>query len=85
MDTRFYPITPEDFRTLILPLIEGNYMWKGRPPSISHYEVFWDYFIHSACAPGTPWRDFTIMLRQVTADYTFALSAAANAEFGGIS
>jgi len=53
--TRFYPIAPEDFGTLILPLIEGNYMWKGRPPSISHYEVF--CAILYILRTGTPWRD----------------------------
>jgi len=33
MDKRLYPITPDFFRETILPLIEGSYVWKGRPPT----------------------------------------------------
>jgi transposase len=40
MDKRLYSVTPEVFRQMILPLIEGSYIWKGRPPCISHYQVF---------------------------------------------
>ncbi len=55
MDTRLYPITPEFFRLTILPLIEGNYIWKGRPPKIEHYQVFCAilYVLRTGC----PWRD----------------------------
>lgn len=40
MDTGLYPLSPEYFRLRILPVIESNYIWKGRPPTISHYQVF---------------------------------------------
>lgn len=55
MDERLYPVTPELFRQTILPLIEGNYIWKGRPPKVSHYQVFCAilYVLRTGC----PWRD----------------------------
>ena len=55
MDTRFFPITPEFFDKEIKPLIEGSYIWKGRPPKISHYHVFCAilYVLRTGC----PWRD----------------------------
>jgi hypothetical protein len=37
---RLFPITEEVFNQNILPVIEGNYIWKGRPPKISHYRAF---------------------------------------------
>ena len=40
MDSRLYPVEPEFFRQVISPLIEGSYIWKGRPPKIGHYAVF---------------------------------------------
>ena len=40
MDKRLFPVTPEFFHQTILPLIEDSYIWKGRPPKISHYHVF---------------------------------------------
>jgi transposase len=55
MDSRLYPISPEFFNATILPLIEGSYIWKGRPPSISHYQVF--CAILYILRTGTPWRD----------------------------
>jgi transposase len=55
MDTRLYPISPEFFNQTILPLIEGSYIWKGRPPSISHYQVF--CAILYVLRTGVPWRD----------------------------
>jgi transposase len=55
MDTRLYPISPEFFNATILPLIAGNYIWKGRPPRISPYQVF--CAILSILRTGTPWRD----------------------------
>jgi transposase len=55
MDTRLYPISPEFFNATILPLIEGNYIGKGRPPRISHYQVF--CAILYILRTGTPWRD----------------------------
>lgn len=55
MDKRLYPVTPEFFRQTILPLIEGSYIWKGRPPKIGHYQVFCAilYVLRTGC----PWRD----------------------------
>jgi transposase len=55
MDKRLYPITLSTFNKLILPIIEGNYIWKGRPPIISHYRVFCGilYILRT----GIPWRD----------------------------
>lgn len=55
MNTRLYPVTPEFFGQTILPLIEGSYIWKGRPPKISHYQVFCAilYVLRTGC----PWRD----------------------------
>jgi transposase len=55
MDTRLYPVTPEFFRLTILPLIEGRYIWKGRPPKISHYQTF--CAILYVLRTGVPWRD----------------------------
>jgi transposase len=55
MDKRMYPATPEFFRQTILPLIEGSYIWKGRPPRISHYQVF--CAILYVLRVGCPWRD----------------------------
>jgi hypothetical protein len=54
MDQRLYPITPEFFAHTILPLIEGNYIWKGRPPVISHYQVFCAilYVLRTGCPHG---------------------------------
>jgi transposase len=55
MGTRLYPISPDFFNTTILPLIEGSYIWKGRPPRISHYQVF--CAILYILRTGIPWRD----------------------------
>ena len=55
MDNRLFPVTPEFFHQTILPLIEENYIWKGRPPKISHYHVF--CAILYILRTGTPWRD----------------------------
>jgi len=55
MDRRLYPVTPEFFAQTILPLIEGRYIWKGRPPLISHYQVF--CAILYVLRVGCPWRD----------------------------
>ena len=40
MDKRLYPIERDLFDSLIQPSIEKSYIWKGRPPKISHYQVF---------------------------------------------
>ena len=55
MDDRFFPITLEFFDKEIKPLIEMNYIWKGRPPAISHYNVF--SAILYTLRTGSPWRD----------------------------
>jgi transposase len=55
MDRRLYPVMPEFFAQTILPLIEGRYIWKGRPPLISHYQVF--CAILDVLRVGCPWRD----------------------------
>jgi transposase len=52
---RLYPITEERFNQKLLPVIEGDYIWKGRPPQVSHYKVFCAilYIMRTGC----PWRD----------------------------
>jgi len=55
MDERLYPLTPELFDRTVLPLIEGSYIWKGRPPKVSHYQVF--CAILYVLRVGCPWRD----------------------------
>jgi hypothetical protein len=37
---RLYPINEEIFNRTVLPIIEKNYLCKGRPPKVSHYQVF---------------------------------------------
>ena len=55
MDPRLYPISPEFFKDTMLPLIEGSDLWKGRPPSMSHSQVF--CAIVYVLRTGVPWRD----------------------------
>ena len=55
MDKRLYPISLEFFSSTILPIIEGSYIWKGRPPKISHYQVF--CAILYVLRTGVSWRD----------------------------
>jgi transposase len=52
---RLYPISEEVFNQKVLPVIEGDYIWKGRPPKASHYPVFCGilYILRTGC----PWRD----------------------------
>jgi hypothetical protein len=40
MDQRLFPVEQRFFEKTIQPIIEKNYIWKGRPPKISHYKVF---------------------------------------------
>ncbi|MCC8484169.1 MAG: hypothetical protein LN561_06505 [Rickettsia endosymbiont of Labidopullus appendiculatus] len=40
MDSRLFPVKQGFFENEIEPIIEKNYIWKGRPPKISHYKVF---------------------------------------------
>ncbi|MDR0644316.1 MAG: hypothetical protein LBG05_05295 [Treponema sp.] len=35
---RLYPVSEEVFNQKPLPTIEGNYIWKGHPPKVSHYK-----------------------------------------------
>ena len=58
MDPRLYPISLDFFNATILPLIEGSYIWKGRPPSISHYQVFCALLY--VLRTGVPWRDLPV-------------------------
>ena len=55
MGKRLYCISEYRFNDVILPIIEGSYIWKGRPPKISHYNVFCGilYILRT----GIPWRD----------------------------
>ena len=39
-DKRLYPINEERFNELVLPIIEGSYIGKGRPPETSQYARF---------------------------------------------
>lgn len=55
MDKRLFPISVESFNLWVLPIIEGSYVWKGRPPTISHYKVF--CAILYVLRTGIPWRD----------------------------
>lgn len=55
MDKRLFPVTPLFFKQEILPVIEGQYIWKGRPPKISHFHVF--CAILYILRTGSPWRD----------------------------
>ena len=55
MNPRLYPISVKTFNQWIRPIIEGNYIWKGRPPKISHYQVF--CAILYVLRTGIPWRD----------------------------
>jgi transposase len=52
---RLYPISEEVFNQKVLPVIEADYIWRGRPPKVSHYQVFCAilYILRTGC----PWRD----------------------------
>jgi transposase len=52
---RLYPVSKAVFNQKILPIIEGQYIWKGRPPKASHYQAF--YGILYILRTGCPWRD----------------------------
>ncbi|MEK7398474.1 MAG: transposase [Candidatus Poribacteria bacterium] len=55
MDQRLFPVSSNFFQKEIHPIIEKNYIWKGRPPVISHYKVF--CAILYVLRTGIPWRD----------------------------
>jgi transposase len=52
---RLYPISEEVFDRKVLPIIEGDYIWKGRPPKVLHYHAFCGilYILRTGCS----WRD----------------------------
>jgi len=55
MDRRLFPVTLEFFTKNIEPIINKSYIWKGRPPKISHYKVF--CAILYVLRTGLAWRD----------------------------
>jgi transposase len=48
---RLFPVTEEVFNRKILPVIEGNYIRKGRPPEVSRYRAFCGilYILRNGC------------------------------------
>ena len=58
MDKRLYSVSLEFFKDWIEPLIEGSYIWKGRPPVISHYQVFCGVLY--VLRTGVAWRDLPL-------------------------
>lgn len=55
MEKRRYPIGEEFFDQEIKPLIEKEYIRAGRPPKVSHYQVF--CAVWYVLRTGVPWRD----------------------------
>jgi transposase len=55
MDKRLFPITKEFFDKEIKSLVEKGYIWKGRPPKISHYHIFCAMLY--VLRTGISWRD----------------------------
>jgi transposase len=53
-----YPISEEVYKWKVLPVIEGNYIWKGRPPKVAHYKAFCG--IRYIQRTGWPWRDLPV-------------------------
>ncbi|MDR0475699.1 MAG: transposase [Treponema sp.] len=55
MNKRLYPISEAAFNEAVLPVIEKNYIGKGRPPKGPRYKVFCGilYILRT----GIPWRD----------------------------
>ncbi|MDR0378270.1 MAG: transposase [Spirochaetaceae bacterium] len=54
-NTPLYPVSEEVFKRTVLPVIEGDYIWKGRPPKAPHYQVFCGivYILRTRCS----WRN----------------------------
>jgi transposase len=52
---RLYPISEEMFNQKVLSIIEEDYVWKGRPPKVSHYKAFCGilYILRTDCS----WRN----------------------------
>jgi transposase len=50
-NNRLFPVTEDVFNQKILPVIEGNYIRKGRPPKVSHYRAFCGilYILRNGC------------------------------------
>lgn len=55
MDKRLYPVSQDFFNNHIKPLIEGDYIRQGRPPSVSHFQVF-NAMLY-VLRTGIAWRD----------------------------
>jgi transposase len=55
MNKRFYPVSERFFNIKLLPIVESSYIWRGRPPKISHYTIFCAamYVLRT----GISWRD----------------------------
>ncbi|MDR2797358.1 MAG: hypothetical protein LBB80_03355 [Treponema sp.] len=49
---RLYPISEEVFKRKVLPIIEGDYIWKGGLPPVSHYKAFCGilYILRTGCS-----------------------------------
>ena len=84
MNEGLYPLTEELFKALVEPIIEKNYIWKGRPPKISHYQVF--CAILYVLRAGTPWRDLPASFGKWHTIYTRSILAfieEMKREYGG--
>jgi transposase len=55
LDKRLYPLEEARFVEEIEPLIQQSYIWKGRPPKVSHYNVF--CAVLYVLRTGIAWRD----------------------------
>ncbi|MCB0833571.1 MAG: transposase [Bacteroidetes bacterium] len=58
MDKRLYPISRERFNSDIKPLIDSCYSSAGRPPHISHYQIF--NALLYVLRTGISWRDLPV-------------------------
>jgi hypothetical protein len=50
-DKRLYPISGEVFNQRVLPVIEGDCIWKWRPPKAPHCQAFCGTLV---CSDGRP-------------------------------
>jgi hypothetical protein len=41
LNKRLYPVSKAAFNEAVLPVIEGNYIGKGRPPKVPRYKAFY--------------------------------------------